>query len=284
MKYNPRFLQIFAGWLVSNVEVILIMCTPLLAPLPSMFAAMRALERGGWQHATLIGAIIEAMGLAAGAFMGMVESHNHRHPDNQIDKRWGRWLFAFYFIVIEALILSSDPNVVSALLPGLTLVGSVIVGFRNLMRRADEKRAIDESKQDAITEIGRAHDAAEFALSLEIKRREAEQRLELQRAEAEQRLEIDRQKAEVKLSTKLSTVNRQPVNSVDNQPSATPVDTPVDDGDMVDKLIKVYTDNPKTSLRKAGKLVGMSHAGVDKTLNKLAAAGRIHRNGSVEVL
>lgn len=278
------FLQTIAGWLVANVEAILIMLTPLLAPLPSMFAAIRALEHAGWQHANLIGAIVEAMGLAAGAFMGHVEAHNHRHPDNQISKWWGRGLFAFYFVVVEALILSSDPNIVSALLPGLTLVGSVIVGFRNLMRRADERQAEIEAQQQTETEIERQHDQAEFDLQLEIKRREAEQRLAAQQAEHAQKLDLERQKAAARLS---KTVQKSVQTSVQVDTSITggqTVDTE-NQANELDKLLDIYRDKPKASLRFVGSKLGKSPQTISNWLERLEDDGIIHRNGSgVEIL
>lgn len=279
-RIPSNFPQIIAGWLVTNVEAVLIMCTPLLAPLPSMFAVIRAFDKAGWQHANLVGGIVEIMGLAAGAFMGLVEGHNQRHPDRQISHWWGRGLFAFYFIVVEALILSSDPNVVSALLPGLTLVGSVIVGLRDLMRRADDQQAETMAKADNKTAAERERQDAQFQLDLDIKRKEAEQQMAMRAAEHAQKLELERRKVETKLSTRVATVD----NGVDSQAVATTGNTEVD-SEKVDKLKAFYVLQPKASLRKAAAEVGLSHTGVSKILDRLESDGVIHRNGNgVEIL
>jgi hypothetical protein len=280
LRIPADFLQIAAQWLVSNAEAILIMCTPLVAPLPSMFAAIRALEKGGWGYANLMGAIIEMLGLAAGAFMGYVENHNQRNPAERISPRWGYGLFVFYLVVIEALILVNDPNWVSALLPGLTVIGAIIVGFRRVMLRAEERQKILAQKQDEKDKVEQQHGEAVFSLDLEIKRREAEQRLALQQAEHSQKLELERKRVE----TRLSTVNRQPVDKVDKEQAATPEDTPVD-SQTVDKMLEIYKVNPKASLRKVGGIIGLSHTGVSKALDKLESQGVIHRNGhGVEIL
>jgi hypothetical protein len=55
--------------------------------------------------------------------------------------------------------------------------------------------------------------------------------------------------------------------------------------DITDRLIAVYRDNPKLSLRKAGDAVGVSGETVRRYLIAMEADGRIHKNGSgVEVL
>lgn len=270
------FLQVCAGWLVSNVEAILIMCTPLLSPLPSMFAAIRALERGGWYYAGLIGVIIETMGLAAGAFVGMVESHNNRHPDNQINPWWGRALFSFYFVVVEALILSSDPNLVSALLPGLTLVGSIIVGFRNLMRRADERRSEDDERKRESEKEQSARKSAEFELELEIKRREAEQRLAVQQAEAKQRLELERMKVEAKL---VAQPIAQPPPPVAQQPV-----TVAQRRATLLGMLRNIEDPAAINKAELGRELGVSRPQVDKDIKALVSDGRLSINGVVKVL
>lgn len=288
MKNPANFLQAIAGWIVSNVEAILLMCTPLLSALPSMFAAIRALEVGRWQHANLIGGIIEALGLASGALIGIIESHNQRHPDEHINPRWGYGVFAFYLVIIEALIISHTPEPVPILLPGLTVIGSVIVGFRRLMLRADEQKAIEVEKQNAAEEATAQHNEVEFQFDLEIRRKQAEQRLEIERAEAEQRLAIERQKVDAKLSKGVQ-------KSVQRTVQTTPVETGYSSGDgqmdtskmsnEMDTMLDIYRQKPKASLRFVGEKLSRSPQTISNWLDGLEEQGTIHRNGAgVEVL
>jgi hypothetical protein len=273
MKNPANILQVIAGWLVSNVEAILIMCTPLLSALPSMFAAIRALEKGGWKQANLIGGIIEALGLTSGAFMGYIEGHNQRHPEQPISRWWGYGVFVFYLIVVEALIITHTPDPVSILLPGLTVIGSVIVGFRRLMLRADEK-------QGAKDKVVGQRDEAQFQFDMEMKRREAEQRLEIERAEAEHRMSIERQKVDAKLSKSV----QKPVQMDTSTSGNGQLDTPKAPGD-VDTMLDIYRQNPKASLRSVGGKLGRSPQTISNWLDSLESQGTVHRNGAgVEVL
>lgn len=282
MKYkiSANILQVGAGWIVSNIEAILLMCTPLLSALPSMFAAIRALEVGRWQYANLIGGIIEALGLASGALIGIIESHNQRHPDKHINPRWGYGVFAFYLVIIEALIISHTPEPVPILLPGLTVIGSVIVGFRRLMLRADEQKAIEVEKQNAVEETTAQHNEVEFQFGLEIRRKQAEQRLEIERAEAEQRLAIERQKVDAKLSKAV----QKPVQADSPTTGKTPVDTEKVDNSL-DTMLDIYRQKPRASLRFVGSKLGRSPQTISNWLDGLEEQGTIHRNGAgVEVL
>lgn len=283
MKNPSNFLQVFFGWCVSNIEAILLMCTPLLSALPSMFAAIRALEVGHWPNAPLIGGIIEALGLASGAFVGIIESHNLRHPDQQIKKRWGYGVFIFYLLVIESIIISHTPEAVPILLPGLTVIGSVIVGFSRLMRRADEQKAIEVDKRNAKEATEAQRDNVEFQFEMEMKRRQIEQRLEIERAEAEQRMAIERQKVDAKLSKGVQ--NLVQVDKIDATTSGSrQMDTKETLGD-VDAMLDIYRQNPKASLRFVGGKLGRSPQTVSNWLDGLEEQKRIHRNGAgVEIL
>lgn len=104
MKLSSKFLQIGVDWTVSNAEHILIRATPILSPLPSAFAIVHALTNAGWAYPALMGGVIEAMGMGAGALMGYISGHNQQHPDHRIDQRIGYGLFAFYVLVAASII------------------------------------------------------------------------------------------------------------------------------------------------------------------------------------
>lgn len=297
-------LHILVDWLIGNVEYILIRAAPILAPIPSAFALSHALEKAGWVYHNEVGVIIESIGVAGGVMIAFISIFNQKFPGYAINEKYGYGVFGFYVLLAALLIggyetlpvavdvwigmaTASDlvKSFVPLLFPGLTLIGAVIIGLRDYMRRIEEEAARVQNRVDEEKDARQRKVDAEFDLDLDIKRREAEQRLELQRLQAEQKMAIERQKA----AAKLSTVNRKPVDSFVNQePEAERQPEPPTAGeqpvDMVDRLLEVYRRNPKTSLRKAGDIVGLSHAGVDKALDRLEAAGRIHRNGGgVEV-
>lgn len=268
VRIPADFLQIAARWLVSNVEAILLMCTPLLSILPSMFAAIRALDKGDWPQANLIGGIIEALGLASGAFIGIVEDHNQRHPDKQIGKRWGYGVFIFYLIVVEAIIISHTPEPVPILLPGLTVVGSVIVGFRRLMLRADEQKALETAKQDAKEQTEAERDNAEFEFDMDIRRKEAEQRLMLQQLEHEQRLTLERLKVEAKLSQ--PTVSRR-VPETKHEPVSQ------DSEARQDAILRHLKDKGDTGPSDIARNINASRATVYRDLDELLQQGRVRK-------
>lgn len=308
MKYlRSDLLKTIVDWFVENVEHVLIRATPILAPLPSAFAITYALARAGWMYPALMGGIIEALGMGAGAFMGNVAAYNQRHPQHPLPPAWGRYLFGFYVLLAAFIIGGYETlpaisawlegaattgevikSIVPLLFPGLTLIGAVIVALSRYMSRMDDEVKHIQERTEAGQDAQQRRQDDDHNLDMEIKRMEAEQRLALRRAEAEQRLAIERQKAEAKLSTKLSTVNRQPVDSSVNQDlepeQTTTSEQPVDTDDTIAKLLELYKRNPKTSLRKAGNVVGMSHTGVDKALDRMVVSGLISRNGVVEVL
>lgn len=274
MRIPANVLQGLAGWLVSNVEAILIMCTPLLSALPSMFAAIRALEKGGWKQANLIGGIIEALGLTSGAFMGYIEGHNQRHPEQPISRWWGYGVFVFYLIVVEALIIAHTPDPVSILLPGLTVIGSVIVGFRRLMLRADEKQGAKDKTVEQ-------RDEARFQFDMEMKRRGAEQRLEIERAEVEQRLAIERQKVDAKLSKGVAgSVAKGVAGSVAAPPQSKP--PTLENGDATQRrntllgLLQQHGDVGDTAF---GNMLDVDRTTVYRDLKAMEKAGIVHKNG-----
>jgi len=298
MKYLSKdFLKNTVDWTVDNAEHVLIRATPILSPLPSAFAIVHALTNAGWAQPMLMGGVIEAMGMGAGATIGFITSHNRQNPDRTIDPRFGYGLFGFYVIVAASIIggyetlpvLFSDApsasaiirSIVPLLFPGLTLIGSVIVALQGYMRRTSEDAAHKLARVEAEQDTERQHTDAEFALSLEMKRREAELRLAQQQAEHAQKLEIERQKAAAKLSTKLST----PVKSVDKDTTPTTSVKPVDGVNVDEIILNFYRDNPLGSLRKAGAVAGISHTAVSNKLEDFEERGVVHRNGNgVEVL
>lgn len=298
MKYlNKDFLKNIVDWMVDNAEHVLIRATPILSPLPSAFAIVHALTNAGWAQPMLMGGVIEAMGMGAGATIGFITSHNRQNPDRTIDPRFGYGLFAFYVLVAASIIggyetlpvlFSESPSaadairsIVPLLFPGLTLIGSVIVALQAYMRRTEAETAHQLARSEANEDTQRQHDEAQFNLDMEIRRLEAEQRLALERAQAEQKMEIERQRADAKLSTKLST----PVKSVDKNESPTTSVKPVDGVNVDTIILDFYRDNPHGSLRKAGAAAGISHTAVSNKLEDFEARGIVHRNGNgVEVL
>ena len=297
MKYLSKdFVKNIVDWLVDNAEHVLIRATPILSPLPSAFAVIHALTNAGWAQPLLMGGVIEAMGMGAGATIGFITSHNRQNPDHTIDPRFGYGLFGFYVIVAASIIggyetlpvlFSESPSasaiirsIVPLLFPGLTLIGSVIVALQGYMRRTSEDAAHRLARQEAGQDIDRQHGDAEFALALEMKRREAELKLAQQQAAHAQKLEIERQRVAAKLSTKLST----PVKSVDKVEPLTTSGKLVDSVNVDKIILDFYRDNPLGSLRKAGAAAGISHTAVSNKLDDFEERGMVHRNGNgVEV-
>lgn len=290
MKYfNKDFVKNIVDWLVDNAEHVLIRATPILSPLPSAFAVIHALTNAGWAQPLLMGGVIEAMGMGAGATIGFITSHNRQNPDHTIDQRFGYGLFAFYVIVAASIIggyetlpvlFSESPSaaaiirsIVPLLFPGLTLIGSVIVALQGYMRRTSEDAAHRLARQEADQDIDRQHGDAEFELALEMKRREAELKLAQQQAAHVQKLEIERQRAEAKLS---KTVSKPVQNSVQSD---------AETKGNVDDMLEIYRRNPKASLRFVSSKIGRSPQTVSNWLDDLEASKLVHRNGGgVEVL
>lgn len=238
IQWQDIFL-IVARWLTHNVETIIILITPVIAPLPSMWAVQRALSDGGWgSYAGLVGGIVEAMGLTSGAFMGHVQGHNRKHPSKQIPNWVGYGVFGFYLLLVLGVLLSyetipafiqwyngvsgfdaASKSLLSLLFPGLTLIGSVIVGMRDFMRRVEDQSAEELKRQHSAEDKAISREDITFGLDLEIRRKEADQRLALQEAEHAQKLELQRQKEEAKLHKPAqSAVQRTPVVQPKNVP------------------------------------------------------------------
>lgn len=304
-KENPWYqavewqniLLIVARWLTHNVETIIILITPVIAPLPSMWAVQRALSDGGWGgYAGWVGGIVEAMGLASGAFMGHVQGHNRKHPTKTIPNWVGYGVFGFYLALVLGVLLfyeaipalvqwhlgnatfdSVSKSLLSLLFPGLTLIGSVIVGMRDFMRRVEDQSQAELNRKNEMEDKETGKADASFALDLEIKRRKAELELEKEKASHALKLELQREKAVNK--TVNGTVNSQP-----KQPQNTPDDS-VNNGEIdTDKLLEFYTQNPASSLRKTGAQFGVSHTQISKVLKRLESEGRVTVNGVVKVM
>lgn len=284
-------LHILVDWLIGNVEYILIRAAPILAPIPSAFALSHALEKAGWVYHNEVGVIIESIGVAGGVMIAFISIFNQKFPGYAINEKYGYGVFGFYVLLAALLIggyetlpvavdvwigmaTASDlvKSFVPLLFPGLTLIGAVIIGLRDYMRRIEEEAARVQNRVDEEKDARQRKVDAEFDLDLDIKRREAEQRLELQRLQAEQKMAIERQKAAAKLSNPVSkTVQPEPSKAVQGK------------GD-VDDAIAIYRSNPKASLRFVSNRVGRSPQTISNWLDDLEAAGRIHRNGGgVEV-
>lgn len=214
-----NILLIVAKWLTHNAETIIIMITPVIAPLPSMWAVQRALADGGWGgYAGPVGGIVEAMGLASGAFMGHVQGHNRKHPTKTIPNWVGYGVFGFYLALVLGVLLfyeaipaivqwqsgeetfdSVSKSLLSLLFPGLTLIGSVIVGMRDFMRRVEDQAQAELNRQNEMEDKKNEKDDALFDLDLDIKRRKAELELEQEKAVHALKLELQREKEQAKL-------------------------------------------------------------------------------------
>lgn len=303
MKLRSDFLQIGVDWIVSNAEYILIRATPILSPIPSAFALTHALRRAEWQYAGVVGGIIEAIGMGAGVMIAYISAHNQRHPNRQISPKYGYIPFGFYVALAIALIFgyetlpvwaewyfgTATPSeaveaVVPLLFPGLTLIGAVIIALREYMRKVDFEAEQIQKRQEATENIQRSRENAEFDLELEIKRRKAEQQLEIERLAAEQKRQIEQQKVDARLSKSV----QKSVQSSVKMDSVTPDGRQIDDENQpndLDKLLDIYRDKPKASLRFVGGQLGKSPQTISNWLDRLEEQKIIHRNGhGVEIL
>lgn len=295
MKYLSKdFLKNTVDWTVDNAEHVLIRATPILSPLPSAFAIVHALANAGWAQPMLMGGVIEAMGMGAGATIGFITSHNRQNPDRTIDPRFGYGLFGFYVIVAASIIggyetlpvlFSAQPaasdiirSIVPLLFPGLTLIGSVIVALQGYMRRTSDDVAHRLARVEAEQDTERQHTDAEFTLSLEMKRREAELRLDQQQAEHAQKLEIERQRAAAKLAATVA----QPLQEV--APIAQPrLNAAQRRQSLLQRLVDFETpDQINNTL--LGEEYSTSRETIRKDLQWLVDNGRLELNGKVKVL
>lgn len=297
IQWSDIFL-IAARWLTHNVETIIILVTPVIAPLPSMWAVQRALSDGGWgSYAGAVGGIVEAMGLASGAFMGHVQGHNRKHPTKTIPNWVGYGVFGFYLALVLGVLLFYEAvpalvrwyagsesfdmvskSLLSLLFPGLTLIGSVIVGLRDFMRRVED-HAVEELKRqrDAEDKEAGREDAA-FDLDLEFKRREAEQRLAQQQAEHAQKLELQRQKAVAKQEKPVAKSVAKPVAGDDNTPAQSESATlsATERRNVLIRLLDEFGDIGDTEF---GNKLNVDRTTIFRDFQKLQRDNRVHQNG-----
>ena len=153
----------------------------------------------------------------------------------------------------------------------------------------DTLLAVAQAEREAIERKTLAEQAERRLLAeLEQDARQAAWQLEqdAKQAEHDRKLEFLREKALQSVSRPVS----RPVSPLQNGESVTPVfqplqpvaDTKSDDIDT-DLLLQYYSENPKSSLRKAGEKFGVTHTRIKRALEKLESEGRVHVNGKVEV-
>ena len=138
-------------------------------------------------------------------------------------------------------------------------------------------------------------DEAKAAIEDESKKQQAEQQAELERRKQEIDLEMYKRQKEaeleekrLKLEAKLSkSTSKNVSNQVSKNVSTDEANTPIEQANRqseLDKVLDIYRQNPKASLRSVGKQLDRSPQTISNWLDELEGKGIIHRNGQVEVL
>jgi len=293
--------------LTHSIGVIITKATPLLAPLASGLTVLFAFYDGGGRMLDGKVAYPYAIAFAIGFLLMMaVEGVNfaaihNRDRADAVKRRDPHLVWDIDASSIVNFCLWLTIAVVFALetLPGVVLwwydeisVGDMAFRFGLLIlplfSRAGARIYSLSAILDALEGVqekrrSRKREDAEFALELDIKRKEAEQRLELQRAEAEQKLELQREKV---LSKSVQRSVQPDVQRLANTPVGRR--EPGENGQTakgtMGDMLDIFRQEPDASQRDVARRLGRSPQTVNNWLKELETEGRVSVNGTVAVL